>query len=315
MDIITIGDAMITFDPVTKGPMRFVNQFTRKIGGAELNVMIGCSRLGIKTGWIGRLGKDEFGRHIFNTVRGEGIDVSEVKLIEDYPTSLNFKEVHAAGNSNTYYYRHKSPTETFLVADVPVEFIKKAKILHVTGVFPAILENNRKIILEALKVAKENNVKISLDPNIRLKLWTKEEARETLLSYLPYVDYLLTGKEELEILFETTEEQALIDHLHRYSFEQVIIKNGEDGASYLHENEFVHVPGVTVNKVVDTVGAGDGFDAGFLYGVIHEWEVVESVQLANAIGAMVVQVEGDNEGLPFLEEVEMYLGKKDKIER
>ncbi|PYF05601.1 sugar kinase [Ureibacillus chungkukjangi] len=315
MDIITIGDGMITFDPSVKGPLRYVDGFKRKIGGAELNVMIGCARLGLQAGWISRLGKDEFGRHILNTVRGEGIDVSEVKLIEGYPTSLNFKEVHASGDSKTFYYRHKSPTETFNSNDLPIDYIKRAKILHVTGVFPAILEQNRQVILEAIKIAKDNGVKVSLDPNIRLKLWSKEEARQTLQSYLPYVDFLLTGREELEILFDTEDEERFIKELQKYDFSQVIMKDGAVGSSFLENNRFVNVPGFPVKKVVDTVGAGDGFDAAFLYGVIQDWPVEKSIQLANAVGAMVVQVEGDNEGLPYLEDVEVFLGARENIER
>lgn len=315
MDIITIGDGMITFDPSEKGPLRYVSEFKRKIGGAELNVIIGCARLGLKAGWISRLGKDEFGRHIINTVRGEGIDVSEVKLIEGYPTSLNFKEVHASGDSKTFYYRHKSPTETFKIDELPIDYIKKTKILHVTGVFPAILEQNRQIILEAVKVAKQHGVKVSLDPNIRLKLWSKEQARETLLSYLPYVDFLLTGREELEILFGTANEEEIILALQNYDVEHVIVKDGASGASYLENSRFIQVPGFKVNKVVDTVGAGDGFDAAFLYGIIQNWSVEKSIHLANAVGAMVVQVEGDNEGLPYLEDVEVFLGTRENIER
>ncbi|MGP4059542.1 PfkB family carbohydrate kinase [Halobacillus sp. H74] len=76
---------MITFDPSTTGPMRNASSFTRKVGGAELNVAIGCARLGLKTGWISLLGKDEFGRYIYNFARGEGIDVSEVELMEGFP--------------------------------------------------------------------------------------------------------------------------------------------------------------------------------------------------------------------------------------
>ncbi|WP_042470821.1 sugar kinase [Bacillus ndiopicus] len=315
MDIITIGDGMITFDPSVKGPLRYVGEFKRKIGGAELNVMIGCARLGLQAGWISRLGKDEFGRHIVNTVRGEGIDVSEVKLIENYPTSLNFKEVQASGDGKTFYYRHKSPTETFTVDQLPVEYIKKAKILHVTGVFPSILKQNRQLILQAIKIAKQHGVKVSLDPNIRLKLWSKEEARETLLAFLPYVDYLLTGREELELLFETADEVELIKILQTYQFEYVVVKNGSEGAAYLENNKFVHVPGFPVKKVVDTVGAGDGFDAAFLYGIIQNWSIEKMITLANAVGAMVVQVQGDNEGLPYLEEVEVFLGARENIER
>ena len=315
MDIITIGDGMITFDPQSRGPLRFVNQFERKIGGAELNVILGCARLGLKAGWISRLGKDEFGRHIVNTVRGEGIDISEVKMMEGYATSVNFKEVKESGAGRTFYYRQKSPTETLTPDLLPEDYIANTKILHVTGVFPAIQENNRAVILRALQLAQRHGVKVSFDPNIRLRLWSKEEARETILSYLPYVDYLLAGREEMELLFDTAEEQALLQSLQSYSFQQVVMKDGDRGSYALVNGKWVHYPGFPVQKVVDTVGAGDGFDAGFLYGMIHQWPIDRTLEFANAIGAMVVQVHGDNEGLPYLEEVEGFLGTREVIER
>ncbi|WP_336045731.1 sugar kinase [Solibacillus ferritrahens] len=315
MDIITIGDGMITFDPTAKGPLRFVHQFERKIGGAELNVVIGCARLGAKAGWISRLGKDEFGRHILNTVRGEGIDISEVKLMEHYATSLNFKEIQESGDSKTFYYRQNSPTETLTVESLPLDYIKNTKILHVSGVFPAITEQNREVILKAIQFAKESGVKVALDPNIRLKLWSKEQARKTLTQYLPYVDYLLTGREELEMLFDTKEDTELFSHIEKYNFEHVIVKEGAKGASYYENKKWNIVPGFPVSKVVDTVGAGDGFGAAFLYGKLQGWNIEKIMQIANAVGAMVVQVQGDNEGLPYFEEVEMFLGKRDLIER
>ena len=315
MDIISIGDGLITFDPVSKGPMRFVNQFERKIGGAELNVLIGCARLGLKTGWISRLGKDEFGKHIVNTVRGEGIDVGEVFLEEGYPTSLNFKEVQESGSGKTFYYRHKSPTETITPDILPIGYIKNAKILHVTGVYPAINQNNRDVILKAIQIARENGVKVSFDPNIRLRLWTEEEARETIISYLPYVDYLLAGKEELELIFQTTQMETIIQELSHYSCEKVVMKDGENGASVLLDGKWLHLQAPKVVKVVDTVGAGDGFDAGFLYGILQNWPIEKTLEFANTIGSMVVQVSGDNEGLPYLEEVQAKLGLLNVIER
>jgi len=315
MDIITIGDGMITFDPLAKGSLRFVNQFERKIGGAELNVILGCSRLGLNTGWISRLGKDEFGRHIINTVRGEGVDVSEVKLMEGYATSLNFKEVQESGAGRTFYYRNPSPTEMLTPDSLPEDYIKSAKILHVTGVFPAILEKNRAVILRAMQIAKEHGVKVSFDPNIRLRLWSKEEARKTILTYLPYVDYLLTGREELNLIFDSNNENVLLQSLHQYSFETVVMKDGEAGSYVLLNGSWKHIPGFSVSRVVDTVGAGDGFDVGFLYGTLQKWPVEKSLTFANAIGAMVVQVNGDNEGLPYLEEVEGFLGTREMIER
>lgn len=315
MDIVTIGDGMITFDPSHRGPMRFVSTFERKIGGAELNVMLGCARLGLRPGWISKLGNDEFGRHILNTVRGEGVDVSEVQLEADYATSLNFKEIREDGSSRTFYYRHPSPTEKFSVETLPYDYVKQAKVLHVTGVFPAIVQKNRQLVEELLKFAKAQGVTISFDPNIRLRLWLEEEARATLVTYLPYVDHLLTSKEELQILFESKDDTVIRQALHQYSFQTVVMKDGSNGSYYLEQGEWIHVPAIPAETVVDTVGAGDGFDSGYLYGLLQEWTVPERLHFANAVGSMVVQVHGDNEGLPYLDEVEVFLGKRQVIER
>src|SRR5471030_586445 len=158
MDVITIGDGMIAMCPKVKGPIMFSNTFERKVGGAELNVAIGCARLGLKSGWVSRLGNDDFGKHILNTVRGEGVDTSEVQLVDGHPTSVYFREVLADGSSRSFYYREKSPTSTMKFEDINENYFKEAKVLHITGVFPSISENNQEIILEAVRLAKKNNL-------------------------------------------------------------------------------------------------------------------------------------------------------------
>lgn len=315
-DIITIGDAMITFDPSHKGPMKFASSFERKAGGAEFNFAIGCSRLGLKTGWISRLGNDEFGRYIYNFARGEGVDVTSVKLMDGYPTSLNFKEVMEDGTGRTFYYRANSPLQTLTVDTLDEEAIKQAKLLHVTGVFPAIdPSKNIEIIKRAVKVAKDHGVLVSLDPNIRLKLWSRNEAREALTQILPYTDMILTGVDEAELLFGVTETNEIINQCKSYDIHTVAIKQGGDGAIGYHQGELVESEAIEPKKVVDTVGAGDGFDAGFVYGMLQNWSLGKSLKFANTIGSMVVSVYGDNEGLPYLDEVLIQLGEKEFVER
>ena len=140
---------------IQKGPIIFSNTFERKIGGAELNVAIGCSRLGLKSGWISRLGNDDFGKYILKTVRGEDVDTSEVKLVDGYQTSVYFREVLSDGSSRSFYYREKSPTSTMNVEDLNEEYFKNAKILHITGVFPSINKNNQRGDFRSSKISKE----------------------------------------------------------------------------------------------------------------------------------------------------------------
>ncbi|MYL32020.1 sugar kinase [Pontibacillus yanchengensis] len=315
-DIITIGDAMITLDPSHKGPMRYSSSFERKAGGAEFNFAIGCSRLGLRTGWISRLGNDEFGRYIFNFARGEGIDMSAVQLMDGYPTSLNFKEVMEDGTGRTFYYRENSPVSTLTEKDLDEAYIKDAKVLHITGVFTAIdCEKNKRLIKRAIEIAKNNGVIVSLDPNIRLKLWSKEQAKETLIEFLPYVDILLTGEDEAEVLFDTSEPTQIVEQSNIRGIETVAIKRGEKGAISYHQGEWCTAKPVPPKKVVDTVGAGDGFDAGFIYGFLEGFPLDKTLRFANTIGSMVVSVYGDNEGLPYLDEVLTQLGEKELIER
>ncbi|GLB61074.1 sugar kinase [Cytobacillus sp. NCCP-133] len=315
-DVITIGDSMITFNPSVTGPMRFVSTFERKVGGAELNVAIGCSRLGLKTGWISRLGNDEFGRHIFNTVRGEGIDVSQLEFVDGYPTSLNFKEIMGDGSVRTFYYRTNSPTTTLTMESLNEDYIKNSKILHITGVFPAVDKNkNIDLIKFAIALAKKHGVLVSFDPNIRLKLWTRDEARTVLREFLPYVDIFLTGEEEAELLLGTSDPREIVEHCKAFGMSYIAIKQGEKGSIGYHDGEYLEAPAFKAKKVVDTVGAGDGFDTGFIYGLLNQWPLEKTLNFANVIGSMVVSVSGDNEGLPYLEDVLVQLGEKEAVER
>lgn len=314
-DVITIGDAMITFDPSSTGPLRFVDTFKRKVGGAELNFAIGCARLGLQSGWISRLGKDEFGHHIYNFARGEGVDVSEVELVSGYPTSLNFKEIMANGTGSTFYYRTPSPTDALSPELLNEEYFKTAKYLHITGVFPAVQDHNIAIVDRAIELAKKHHVQISLDPNIRLKLWSKEKARETLLKWLPNVDVLLTGIEEAELMFGTDEIDEIIEFVNYYNIHHLFLKQAEHGSLHYSEGITTTQPAHKVDQVIDTVGAGDGFDAGVIYGLQQGWESKQILSFANMIGAMVVSVYGDNEGLPLLDDVLTRLGEMERIER
>ncbi|MFW2489906.1 sugar kinase [Clostridium chromiireducens] len=315
MDVITIGDAMIAMCPQEKGPIIFCDTFKRKLGGAELNVAMGCARLGLKSGWISRLGNDDFGKHILKTARGEGIDTSEVQLVDGYPTSVYFREVLADGSSRSFYYREKSPTSTMKCEDLNEEYFKSAKVLHITGVFPSITKNNQEIILEAVKLAKKNNLTVSFDPNIRLKMWTKEEAKEYIEKLLPDVDILLIGDEEIEILLGDVTIEDAIKTFHGYGIGKVVVKKGAKGALGSDGENIYEVDAIKPKALVDTVGAGDGFAAGFLNALIKGETLEGCVRYANAVGSLVVGVEGDNEGLPYHEDVLVHLGQAKKIER
>lgn len=312
--VFTLGDALITFNPSDTGPLRYVTNFERKVGGAELNFAIGCARLGLRSKWVSRLGGDEFGRVIYNFARGEGIDVSEVRLVEGYPTSLNFKEIRVDGSGKTFYYRYHSPILTMQPDDISGEMFDGIDIVHLTGVFLAIDPKNLAIAKQVLKFAKEKNIPVSFDPNIRLKLWTIEEATAAYMELFPFVDILLTGLDEIEMITGAASEQALTDFAKQFQISQLVIKDGGNGAKVLMEDTWFKKEAFAVNPI-DTVGAGDGFDAGYIYSYLHGLPPIERLTFANGVGALVTTVSGDNEGLPELEEVFAFIRNEKVIER
>ncbi|MCD8511692.1 MAG: sugar kinase [Bacillus sp. (in: Bacteria)] len=316
LDVLTIGDGMIAMDPKTKGPMRFVQEYQRKVGGAELNFAVGAARLGLQSAWLSRLGKDEFGRVIHTFMRGEGVDVSQVEFVDGIPTSVYFKEVMEDGSGRSFYYRNPTPMSDLTPEDISEEYIASFKLVHLTGVFLALNpERHLPIVERVIEHAKKHGVKVSMDPNIRLRLWSKEKAKEVLTKLLPHVDVLLTGEEEGEILLGTSDVEEMITQFQGFGISHVVIKKGADGASATTGEGTLEMPPFKPRKVVDTVGAGDGFDAGYIKGYLSGWSVEKTLRFANKVGSMVVSVAGDNEGLPYYDDVLAELGEIESIER
>ena len=311
--VLTLGDAIITMNPTTMGPLRYVTHFEKKVGGAELNFAIACARLGLSTKFISRLGKDEFGRFIYNFVRGEGVDMDYVQFVEGYPTSLNFKEIREDGSGRTFYYRYHSPITTLTPDDIRPEMFKKIDVVHLTGVYLAINPQNKLVVQQVIRMAKKRGAKISFDPNIRLKLWTIEEAREAFFTLFPSIDLLLTGREEISMILENESETVWEEFATKYNIELVIKDGGKGSKSYVNKRWYKQKAFPVT--VVDTVGAGDGFDAGYIYALLHGYSYEERLRFANGVGALATTVSGDNEGFPYLDEVLSFINRETIIER
>lgn len=146
LDVVTFGETMILMNPQESGSLKYVNQFTKQIGGAESNFAIALTRLGFKTGWISRLGKDSFGDYMEAFIRGEGVDVSQIKRDKNYPTGLMFKERYELGETKVYYYRHDSAASKLQPEDLNEEYISQAKYLHLTGITPALSPSCRETV-------------------------------------------------------------------------------------------------------------------------------------------------------------------------
>ncbi|UOQ87478.1 sugar kinase [Gracilibacillus salinarum] len=312
MDVVTIGETMALFTPETTGKMRYSSHFSRKFAGAETNVAIGLERLGFHAGWISKVGNDELGKALLSFVRGEGVDVSGVTTDDQAPTGLYFKELRTENDVRVYYYRAGSAASRITPDDIMEDYIANAKYLHLTGITPALSDSCYQAVLQAIQYAKKHQVTIVFDPNIREKLWaSKEKAKEVLLQLSAQADIVLPGISEAKYLFG---EQKSADYGRLFienGAATVILKEGSKGAHYFSDNASGFVPSYPVDRVVDPIGAGDGFAAGILSGLLEGMSLERVIARGNAIGAMVTMVNGDVEGLPDLEEIAHFM-KKDK---
>jgi len=315
VDVITIGETMVLFTPNSQGHMRYATSFSRRFGGAESNVAMGLSKLGHKAGWISRVGDDEFGKALISFLRGEGVDISQVKYDKDAPTGLYFKELRTISEFRIQYYRKGSAASRLNVNDINEEYLKKAKYLHVTGITPALSESCYKTILHAVELAKMSDLKVVFDPNLRINLWPEEKARRVLLELISHADIVLPGVDEGYFLYNTKDPDEIGKRILQSGAELAVIKTGADGAYYVTEEKSERVPVVAVSDVRDPVGAGDGFCAGFLSGLLDKLSIKESVARGNLVGSVVVKVDGDVEGLPDRSELSKYASHIDDVAR
>jgi len=315
MDVITFGESMVLFNPDSSGPLRYVHNFNKSMGGAESNVAIALARLGHQAGWFSKLGNDEFGRYIKTTLRGEGVDVSRVIVDSEKSTGILFKERFMNPNPNVYYYRKDSAASNLQPEELDASYIKSAKILHITGITPALSKSCRQAVFKAIEIAKENNMLVSFDPNIRLKLWTKAEAVPVLLEIAKRANIIFPGLDEGEMIFGLNKPEEIAKSFMEMGCSLVAVKLGKDGCYIANKKESQYVKGFPVEKPEDTVGAGDGFAAGFLSGMLRKLELRECGQYANGVGAMAVMVKGDIEGYPDFDQLMSYIGKKTTIQR
>lgn len=314
LDVVTLGETMVLFVPTRTGLLRYAHQFERYVAGAESNTAIGLSRIGHKTGWISRIGADEFGEYILAFLRGEEVDVSQVKRTREAPTGVIFKERRRTNSTRVFYYRAGSAASYLAEEDLDETYIQNAKYLHLTGITPALSSSCSQTIQKAIEIAALNQVKISFDPNLRFKLWDADKAKATLRSITQHVDLFLTSHEEATFLTGERDMKHAAQSLLAMGPSTVVVKLGAEGAYARTANEEALVPGIDV-QVVETVGAGDAFNAGFLSGQLRNWALNDSLRLGNIMGGLATTAPGDVEGLPDWSEIQPYLGGKNVIER
>lgn len=315
-DVVTLGETMVLLTAPRIGPLRHARTLDVAIGGAESNLAIGITRLGRRARWIGRVGDDEFGRLVLTVLAGEGLDTRGAVVDPDAPTGLMVKARRTAAATDVRYYRAGSAGSRLCPDDVDAEAVRTARLLHVTGITPALSATARAATRAAVAEANAAGVPVSLDLNYRQALWSPRDAGPELRELAACADILFATEAEAALVLKApdgTPADELARGLAALGPAQVLLKQGARGAAALVDGVRHAVPPRRV-EAVDPVGAGDAFAAGYLAELLDGAAVGERLATAAAAGAFAVTVPGDWEGLPRRDELRL-LNADDSVAR
>ncbi|MGK7247123.1 sugar kinase [Buttiauxella agrestis] len=301
LDVITIGEAMAMFVASQSGDLAAAEQFVKRVAGAELNVATGLARLGLKVGWVSRVGNDSFGRYVLQQLAKENIDSRGVTTDERFATGFQLKSKAENGTDPIVeYFRKGSAASHLSTADFDEEYFGSARHLHLSGVAAALSDSSLELLNHAARVMKQQGKTISFDPNLRPVLWKSEAEMVKQLNQLAFLaDWVLPGLSEGAILTGHKTPEAIADFYLDHGVKTVVLKTGADGAWYkTASGDKGAVSAVKVENVVDTVGAGDGFAVGVISALLEGKTLEHAVSRGNKIGSLAIQVIGDSEGLP-----------------
>jgi sugar/nucleoside kinase (ribokinase family) len=282
--VVTLGETMALLDPISDGELALGDLLTLRIAGAESNLAVGLARLGVEVAWISRLGADRPGALVREALAAEGVDLQWVAEDPDAPTGLFYKW-RADGRTSVAYYRRGSAASRLAIADVPDAALRGAALVHLTGITMALGEGPRELVLDVARRARTAGATVTFDPNYRPALWASPaEAAAAQAEVLPHVDWYLCGLEEGRVLFETDD-----------------VANASRAAG--SRDAHVRTPERTDVEVVDEVGAGDAFAAGFALGLLEGRAREDCVRLGNVVAAGALRGTGDWETLPRRDEL------------
>jgi 2-dehydro-3-deoxygluconokinase len=303
-DVVTLGEALVALVADEGRPLSAAGTFTPFVAGAEANVAMGLARLDRSVAYIGRVGEDGLGQMVRTGLRGAGIDVRWLTSDPGAPTGALARDRRSFPPCEVVYLRRGSAASRLDADDVAAagEAITGARWLHLTGITPALSESCRAAVRTALKFARAGSVRVSLDVNLRRRLWSDREATPVLEELAQQCDVVIAGEDEAVLLCGSPDPAVLAE---RFGVEAVV-KLGERGAIGCRGDEVAEAPGIAVTAV-DVVGAGDAFTAGYLDALLDGASLAEALRRANACGAIAVSAVGDATGLPTRAELQRVL--------
>jgi fructokinase len=308
MSIVCMGELLIDFVALESGvTVGEASGFVKAPGGAPANVCVAAARLGMPAAFLGQVGDDPFGHYLAGVLAADGIDVSGLRFSPEARTMLAFVSLAAGGERSFSFYRNPSADMLMRPQDVRTDVIESKRIFHY-GSITLIDEPARSATLHALEYARDRDLLISYDPNLRISLWRDAAtAKAGMMAGMIYANILKVSEEELEFLTGGHD----VTPLWHDALRLIVVTRGEHGSSAFTRGERFDAPAFKVESV-DTTGAGDGFVAGLLSGLLEagdDWEsaLPDILRFANAVGAIATTKKGAIPALPTRAQVEAFI--------
>jgi 2-dehydro-3-deoxygluconokinase len=316
-DVVTFGETMAVLTSPAGISLRMARSLELSIAGAESNVAIGLARLGVSVAWWGRVGADELGRLILARLAGEGVSHAGAVIDSTAPTGLMFKERRAPDLVRVTYYRRDSAGSRFSPADLPDPIPQSARLLHLSGITPALSEPCRRAVDAAITAAKTAGLTISFDLNYRSALWPPDVAAPALRKIAGRADIIFATRQEAALLQGSdgdATDESLCRSLTVLGPGEAVLKLGSDGAMSI-TGDVAQTVAAEATTVVDPVGAGDAFVAGYLAAFLDQAAPVRRLTTASRTAAFALAAAGDWEGLPSRDDLHLWHSATDAVHR
>lgn len=313
-DIVALGELLIDFVPTVSGVTLIeAPAFKKAPGGAPANVAAGLAKLGVSSAFLGKVGDDAFGWFLKGTLDEVGVNTEGLVFSKDARTALAFVSLRADGEREFMFYRHPSADMLYTPEEVNFNLIQNAHIFHL-GSISLISEPSRSATRAALAAARQHGVIVSYDPNLRVALWPDPQAAKSgMLSIWQEADLIKVSEEELFFLTGYEDIEQAVETLWHDQLRLLVVTFGRHGCRYFTPHFKGRVGGFTV-EAVDTTGAGDGFVAGLLMGLLRNpqaWQTEDALRqvclLANAVGALTTTQRGAIPALPTRTQVDAFI--------
>jgi 2-dehydro-3-deoxygluconokinase len=293
-DVTSLGSTMIRLSVPPGKRLETASSYEVRTAGTESNTLVALSRMGRKTAWISRLCDNALGQRIAHEIQSHGVDTSHIIWTKKTRNEVFFVEYGTSPRGiNVIYDRAGSAISQIIYEEIDMKFLLNTKIVHFTGIFPALSEGCQKVLDRAINTAKQANVKISFDVNYRSKLWQPQQASKVLRPLMKKCNILFITSEDAKDLFNISgsDKQTARSFYHMFNPDICVVTLAGRGGIAFDGSEFYFCKGYQAEPI-DRLGAGDCFTAGFLCGYL-EGSIQNGMNYASAMAALKLSIHGD----------------------